>query len=863
MTTLNNLTKQVQYLTTGTSGTNFAIVSSNDTHTFNLPTASATNTGKLSSSDWSNFNTAYNDTIVSASVSGTTTKTLTLTQQDAGTITASWTDLNTDAVSSVFGRTGAVIAASGDYTTTQVTEGTNLYYTEARVDANANVAANTAARHSAVTLGTANGLTLSTQTLSLAAASTSTTGALTSTDWNTFNGKQAALNGTGFVKISGTTISYDNSTYLTTSAASATYQTILTNPVTGTGAGTTNTLPKFTGSNAIGNSLFSDNGTNGAFGGTNYSSGTGVRTFNITAPQFAGIAFWTSSGYSGDIFSYESTGNLRINADPTNTIAASNLFLAVDDITIATLNTTNVTLSRALSGTSASFSGSVTSTGTLIAGLANGNIRLKGSTDGFLGVGESDGTLYLRDWTTGARGLSILLSTGAATFSNSLTATEFLATSGAPRITMTPNAYGGSYRTILGTRGGAEGVLQLGNNNPNYIVAGNSGTGGSLHFYVNAISDFITSTNGTLALVLASSGTATFSSDVTSSGSGFQGRYSRIYEASGQRGGLYPYNVISGGGTDYSIGLFSESSMWFAAGGGVTKHLTITSIGRVGIGTSNPADKLVVSNNGAEGIEFGFDTGIPYLFGYNRSTSSYKPIAFVGSAGVGIGTISVTGTTKLRVINSSAVNGDPLMFVDNAVYNGIGIYSAGADGYNGAASVMILGRNSSTSRSINAGGTINASGADYAEYMTKAVEDTIAKGDIVGVDENGLLTNIFNNAKSFVVKSTDPSYVGGDTWGSVDDIGKLATDATDEQKAEHEAKLEVARAKVDRIAFSGQVPCNVYNAEVGDYIIPIELNGKISGQALSNPTFEQYQLSVGKVWKIMQDGRAWIAVKIG
>lgn len=42
------------------------------------------------------------------------------------------------------------------------------------------------------TLGTANGLSVSTNTLSLGTASTSTTGALTSTDWNTFNGKQAA-----------------------------------------------------------------------------------------------------------------------------------------------------------------------------------------------------------------------------------------------------------------------------------------------------------------------------------------------------------------------------------------------------------------------------------------------------------------------------------------------------------------------------------------------------------------------------------------------------------------------------------------------------------------------------------------------
>lgn len=66
------------------------------------------------------WNTAYNDSIVSAAVTGTTTKTLTLNQQDGGTVTASWSDLNTDAVTSVFGRTGAVVATEGDYNLTQL-----------------------------------------------------------------------------------------------------------------------------------------------------------------------------------------------------------------------------------------------------------------------------------------------------------------------------------------------------------------------------------------------------------------------------------------------------------------------------------------------------------------------------------------------------------------------------------------------------------------------------------------------------------------------------------------------------------------------------------------------------------------------
>jgi hypothetical protein len=61
LTALNGLTQQVQYFATGTSGTDFNISSVTDTHTFNLPIASSSNTGKLSSTDWSTFNTAFTD----------------------------------------------------------------------------------------------------------------------------------------------------------------------------------------------------------------------------------------------------------------------------------------------------------------------------------------------------------------------------------------------------------------------------------------------------------------------------------------------------------------------------------------------------------------------------------------------------------------------------------------------------------------------------------------------------------------------------------------------------------------------------------------------------------------------------------
>lgn len=60
-----------------------------------------------------NWTGAYNDVILSASVTGTTTKTATLVQRDAGTITFSWTDLQdayTDEGISVTGGTSNTIA---------------------------------------------------------------------------------------------------------------------------------------------------------------------------------------------------------------------------------------------------------------------------------------------------------------------------------------------------------------------------------------------------------------------------------------------------------------------------------------------------------------------------------------------------------------------------------------------------------------------------------------------------------------------------------------------------------------------------------------------------------------------------------
>lgn len=215
---------------------------------------------------------------------------------------------------------------------------------------------------------------------------------------------------------------------------------------------------------------------------------------------------------------------------------------------------------------------------------------------------------------------------------------------------------------------------------------------------------------------------------------------------------------------------------------------------------------------------------------------------------------------------------------------------ADGGGASTAAAFLLAPKNSTTNRSINAGGTVNASGADYAEYMRKSEGcGDIKKGDICGIDSDGMLTDRWERAVSFVVKSTDPSYVGGDSWSSgivppgplcakpdlgpdasEDDVRRadeeyaIALEKYEHEMAVYESALEEARQKVDRIAFAGQVPCNVQGAKVGDYICPARTDsGGITGEAVTNPTFEQYAQAVGKVWKVMDDGRAWVAVKIG
>jgi len=200
-------------------------------------------------------------------------------------------------------------------TTTDLTEGTNLYFTNAR--ARGAISLTTSGTSGAATYNSStgvlnipnyadtdtgitslNGLTAltqtfavgtsgtdfgissstSTHTFNLPTASATNRGALSSADWTTFNNKQNAL----------------------------------TNPITGTG--TTNYLPKFTGASALGNSIFSDNGSIGYISGNlQIENTTSLLTLAATdAAVFQGIEFRQLGNLDAFIKQLPSTAEFRI-----------------------------------------------------------------------------------------------------------------------------------------------------------------------------------------------------------------------------------------------------------------------------------------------------------------------------------------------------------------------------------------------------------------------------------------------------------------------------------------------------------------------------------------------------------------------
>jgi hypothetical protein len=227
-----------------------------------------------------------------------------------------------------------------------------------------------------------------------------------------------------------------------------------------------------------------------------------------------------------------------------------------------------------------------------------------------------------------------------------------------------------------------------------------------------------------------------------------------------------------------------------------------------------------------------------------------------------------TITKKLSVQGDAllAVNGDSAP-VATAVFQHVT-----GGGVSGANAALKLQTDSVTGRSLNAGGTINASGADYAEYELKGEGcGAIKAGDIVGKDANGRLTQQYSEAVTFLVKTTKPCIVGGDAWGTGQDKPIKPKSATPAQVTAYEDALtafndtmEAERAKYDRMSYCGKVPLNASGSfAVGDFIVPVAGDNDSIAPAFVNPgalSFQQSLQFVGVVVRRLEDGRPEINV---
>ena len=222
-------------------------------------------------------------------------------------------------------------------------------------------------------------------TIQIKQSSASQSGYLSSTDWTTFNNKQTQINGTGFVKASGTTISYDNSTYYLASNPSG-YITL--SSLTGT---TPITYNNGTGAISIAQSGTSSSG---------YLSSTDWNTFNSKASL---TAFSASPPLSYN----NSTGAFTI----SQASGSTNGYLSSTDWT--TFNNKQSALTNPVTGTGTSgyvpkFNGSTTVTNSLI--YDNGSsIGINTTTpDIYSNIGTGTGFTLLSTVTNSSSNINVI-----------------------------------------------------------------------------------------------------------------------------------------------------------------------------------------------------------------------------------------------------------------------------------------------------------------------------------------------------------------------------------------------------------------------------------------------------------------------
>jgi hypothetical protein len=316
----------------------------------------------------------------------------------------------------------------------------------------------------------------------------------------------------------GSTITNGTNTFTLPSATGtlALTSAIPANPVGGTG--TTNYLPKFTGASTIGNSSISDNGTgrvsigttsfndsfvisNSGAAGWEFSNTGSVITYNRSTAAYIPMTFEASNyilnrgnlGLGVTPSAWSQFTALQLGGNTYSAIASSNNYIIVSANTVYDGSDFKYITTGAASRYQQSGGGHEWHTAP--SGTAGNAISFTQAmtlnASGNVSIGNTNDTYKLDVSGTGR-----------------VSETMFVDAAGVAEARLRGGGYGGSYNTSLRSIAGGIGVLQFGNNADNYILAGNTASGGYLIFRVNCASESISA--GSEALRLASTGAATF-----------------------------------------------------------------------------------------------------------------------------------------------------------------------------------------------------------------------------------------------------------------------------------------------------------------------------------------------------------------
>ena len=641
-------------LSSATSGVTIAStpITTSGTITIAIATATASQNGLLSSTDWTTFNSKQ-DTI-----------TLTTTGT-SGAATFSANTLNIPQYADSFVGTVTSVAAI-----TLGTTGTDLSST------------------------VANGTTTPVITLQVPTASATNRGALSSGDWTTFNSKQDALSGTGIVKSTAGVISYltDPLPIANGGTGSSTQNFVdLTTDQTIAGFKTFSSTIKLTNGTSNGFSL--ESGTTGFYSSLKAPTGLAADII-VTLPSATGTLALTS-----DIHSAVTLAAIGATANANGaTLTGQVLNLQPADASFGGVVTTGTqtfagakTFTSALSGTSATFSLASTGSGAV---LSVGNV----GSGVFGGLAITDGGTYpMKIWgselqfLTGSSAFGsastrlTIATTGAATFSSSVAATSatfsgainiggdqtFTGVVGTTRYIITNETNAGTGSLALQAGGGSAaygGSLTMFAHShatkAGYVVAGiSSGSGGKFTVNDQGIG------GGAELFTIASTGAATFSSSVTSNvndgSAGFNSQpttttnsaYNQFLNADGY--GYIGKNSSAGGNLATGSAAYALVVSTYKSGGTTAPiqfapnnsvAMTITTGGSVGIGTTNPyglASSLVAIVGSGSTYNF-----LNIQDTVNANNAAF--IQFINSAGSGIGGVTRVGTTNAVVFNTTS-----------------------------------------------------------------------------------------------------------------------------------------------------------------------------------------------------------------